>query len=194
MKHRLFLSATVFLAISSPLLSQNPKPGAPAPSAQPSPFHKTDWPGIEVRIYEIQRITKNHLLFVFNYLNSSSHNVLLAENIRAVKVEGMDDLLFDPHDPSKGATLTDEGTDITYKPERPAKVTLPPSAEPAYLRLRPNDSDLLSVAFFCPPPPPQEPGAKPQKQTVAIKLPKVEAPFRNIAIPQAEGEVVKFHP
>jgi len=194
MKHRLFLSATVFLAISSPLLSQNPKPGAPAPSAQTSAFHKTGWPGIEVRIYEIRRITKNHLLFVFNYWNSSARNALLAENIRAIKVEGMDDLLFDPHDPSKGATLTDEGTDITYKPERPAKVALPPSADPAYLRLGPNDSDLLSVAFFCPPPPAQEPGAKPQKQSVTIKLPNVEDPFRNIVIPQNEGETIKFYP
>jgi hypothetical protein len=193
MKHRLFISTAAFLAISSSLVAQNATPAAPTPSAQTSAFHKTGWPGIEVRIYEIRRITKNHLLFVFNYWNSSSRNALLAENIRAIKVEGMDDIRFDPHDVSKGATLTDEGTDITYKPERPAKVALPPSADPAYLRLRPNDSDLLSVAFFCPPPPPQEPGAKPKKQTVAIKLPNVETPFRNITIPQNEGEVIRLY-
>jgi hypothetical protein len=36
--------------------------------------------------------------------------------------------------------------------------------------------------------------AKPEKQTVSIKLPKVKDPFRNIVIPLNEGEIIKFHP
>jgi len=193
LQHPFVLATACLLAFSGTALSQAPQP----PKAEPpqrSVRSATDWPGIVATIWEIQRLPNNQLLVQCAFDNLSAKTAFLATNIRVEKRPGMnggpetEGVEFDPYNISNGALLTDEGTELSYK-------AVPGSPAAAGFGFRPGDGTVLSVTFPCPPPPPQEkPGAAPVKQKVSVQLPQVRQAFRNILIPQAEGEVVKFHP
>jgi hypothetical protein len=118
----------------------------------------------------------------------------MASNIRKIKKTGINGELievteYDPYDISLGAIMSEETVAMTYK-------AYAGEAAPAGLGFKPREGTFLYATFPAPPPPPppEKPDAKPEKQTVSIRLPKVKEPFRNIVIPQNEGEVIKFHP
>jgi hypothetical protein len=191
----LFLLATACLLV----LSGNGLSQVAPPSKTPPPLHPariaTEWPGIEASILEISRLPNNRLLLQCAFDNLSSKPAFLAVNIRTVKKPGInggpatEGSEFDPFNISAGALITDERTGLTYK-------AFPGGPAPSGFGFRPGDGTSFSVTFPAPPlpPPPEKPDAKPEKQTVTIRLPQVKGPFRNIVIPQNEGEVIKFHP
>jgi hypothetical protein len=194
LQHIFLLTTACLLALSGAGLSQEPPP-----SKAQSPQHPvriaTDCAGIVASIWEISRLSENRLLIDCGFDNLSAKPAFLAANIRKVKQPGIDGgpstegSEFEPYNISAGAILTDERTGLTYK----AFHSGPASSGFGF---RPGDGTAFSVTFPAPPPPPppEKPDAKPEKQTVSIRLPQVKEPFRNIVIPQNEGEVIKFHP
>lgn len=191
----IFILATVcLLTLSGVGLSQEPPPSKTQP-----PQHTikiaTEWPGILASIWEIRRLPDNRLVLQCAFDNLSAKPAFLSGNTRTVKKPGIDGgpstevSEFEPYNISVGALLTDQRTGLTYK-------ALPGASAPSGFGFRPGDGTSFDVTFPAPPPPPrpEKPDAKPEKQTVSIKLPKVKEPFRNIVIPQNEGEVIKFHP
>jgi hypothetical protein len=145
----------------------------------------TEWPGIKSSIWEIRRIANNRLLFRISFDNISSSSAHMAGEVRMTS----DGPQVIPYDISSNAQLTDEKTQISYKADKGNPC-------PSGFGFRPGDGTIVNITFPAPPPPPpaEKPDAKPEKQTVSIRLPKVKEPFRNIVIPQNEGEVIKFHP
>jgi hypothetical protein len=190
--HLSLLATACLLAFSGTGLSQEPPPSMARAPQHPVRI-ATEWAGIEASIWEIRRLPGNRLLIQCAFDNLSAKTAFLAVNIRTVKKPGIngepatEGVEFDPYNISAGALLTDEGTELTYK-------AVPGSPAPSGFGFRPGDGTVLSVTFPAPPPPPEKPGAAPVKQKVSVQLPQVRQPFRNIVIPQIEGEVIKFHP
>lgn len=200
--HRKFfnhLAAGLFFLAAMPLAAQSqPK----VTTEQPRNPIPTAWKGVEARLFELQRLPGNMLLCSILFANrpDSTEHAIIAENIRKVIRPGLngapayEDLEFDPYSPATGAMLIDENTGISYKVDETGNNSLHKSISEGSFTLRPDRGIVMSFILKCPPLPEVEPGQKPPKQIITIQTPKVKEPFRNIVIPQNEGEIVKFHP
>ena len=200
--HRKFfdhLAAGLFFLTAMPLAAQSqPK----VTTEQPRNPIPTAWNGVHARLFELQRLPGNMLLCSIFFANrpDAKEHAIIAENIRKVMRPGAngappyEDVEFDHYSPAIGATLIDEKTGISYKVDDAGTDSLHKSISESSFILRPDTGIVMSFVLKCPPVPETEPGQKPPKQIITIQTPKVKEPFRNIVIPQNEGEVVKFHP
>lgn len=167
-----------------------------AQTPQPSPAKKQEIPkvpmelsGLEIFILEASRSAPNEITFRLRIGNTSQNNASLFQEIIPSKNPGLEGDTVIPYNVTLNATMTEERTGTVFK-------ALPGRTFPGAVPFSPNEGTQLNITFPAPPPPPkpEKPDAKPEKQTVSIRLPKVKEPFRNIVIPQNEGEVIKFHP
>jgi len=201
------------LAVLGLGLAQSVLPAAePAPSPSPAPtptvqvlparpHQATDWKGVEVMPWEITRLPGDLLLCQFHFMNrmDSDFSGLLADNIRAVKRTDpstgstYEEFMYDPYDLSKGATVKDEGTGVVFQVDKDSTGALPGTSVAYSFNLRPGDGCFMSVIFRCPPRPQVEPGKKPPKQTISIKLSKVKQAISDLPVPREDGDSVKFH-
>ncbi|MEY2906953.1 MAG: hypothetical protein RLZZ408_1424 [Verrucomicrobiota bacterium] len=193
------LTAGLFFLAAMPLTAQSqPK----VTTEQPRSPIPTAWKGVEARLFEVQRLPGNTLLCSIFFANrpDAKEHAIIAENIRKVIRPGLngappyEDIAYDPYSPATGATLIDEKTGISYKIDEAGNNSLHKSTSESSFTLRPDTGIVMSFVVKCPPIPEVEPGQKPPKQIITIQTPKVKEPFRNIVIPQNEGEVIKFHP
>jgi hypothetical protein len=183
----LALITLMTLGFSGPSAAQTPQP-SPA-KIQEIPKVPMDIPGLEIFILEASRSASNQITFRLRIGNTSQKNASLFQEIIPSKNPELERDTVIPYNVTLNATMTEEKTGAVSK-------ALPSGCFPGSIPLTPSEGTQLSVTFPAPPPPPppEKPDAKPEKQTVSIRLPKVKEPFRNIVIPQNEGEVIKFHP
>jgi hypothetical protein len=167
-----------------------------AQTPQPSPAKKQEIPkvpmeisGLEIFILEASRSAPNEITFRLRIGNTSQKNVDLFQEIIPSKNPELEGDTIIPYNVTLNATMTEEKTGAVLK-------ALPSGGFPGAIPFTPHEGTQLGITFPAPPPPPppEKPDAKPEKQTVSIRLPKIKEPFRNIVIPQNEGEVIKFHP
>jgi hypothetical protein len=167
-----------------------------AQTPQPSPAKKQEIPkvameisGLEIFILEASRSAPNEITFRLRIGNTSQKNASLFQEIIPSKNPELEVDTVIPYNVTINATMTEEKSGAVSK-------ALPRAPLPGALSFSPHEGTQLGITFPAPPPPPppEKPDAKPEKQTVSIRLPKVKEPFRNIVIPQNEGEVIKFHP
>ena len=200
--HRKFfnhLAAGLFLLAAIPLAAQSQPQVTTEQPRSPIP---TAWNGVQARLFELQRLPGNMLLCSIFFANrpDTKEHAIIAENIRKVMRPGQngappyEDIEYDPYSPATGATLIDEKTGISYRIDDTGNNSLQKSVSESSFTLRPDTGVVMSFVLKCPPVPEVEPGQKPPKQTITIPTPKIQEPFRNIVIPQNEGEVIKFHP
>lgn len=194
------------LLSASPVDAQSPPGSTPSPTPQeqkvdPRPFvEATEWKGIVARPSEIRRLPGDLLQCSFDFINlpTSPAPVLMATNIRKVMRPGVDgrpateEIEYDPYDISDGASITDESTGITYAMDKAATGELATPLVSNTFFLRPGSGSSMSVILKCPPALPVVPGKPAPKQTVTIKIPRLNEVFREIPLPREAGDVVRF--
>jgi hypothetical protein len=181
------LIALTALGFSGTSAAQTPQP-SPAKN-QATPKIPMEIAGLDIFMYEVIRSAPSEITFTVFILNTSQKNADLFQEIIPSKNPELEPDTIIPYNATLNATMTEEKTGAVSK-------ALPSGCFPHAIPLTPNHGTQRNITFPAPPPPPlpEKPDAKPEKQTVTIRLPRVKGPFRNIVIPQNEGEVIKFHP
>lgn len=180
------LTAFVFLVQSCLVAAQAPS------SSFDTPYKVgTQWPGIDFRVVDIERIIQNRVMVVVRIeatKEAPAGGTLIGSPpvIPAyVKIEA-DRRRFAPTPfVVAGSTMTDESRAVAYpmlSPIAPRGHGYLPGA--CMASLRPGDTVMFSLQFAAPPPPPPPaPGQPPVVQTLSFLFTKATGPIAHVPLP-----------